>query len=119
MNHQHIEPYLSGMPAAAATLPFGPEVVVYKVLGKMFAMVYQRDSITYLTLKAAPGDVSFLVDEFRTITRGYHMNKKHWITIGLSGEVDDGMLQDLITRSWQLVVAKLKKTDRERLNPQL
>ena len=116
MNQKELEQFLLTQKAAESSLPFGPQALVFKVMGKMFAVVSQQQAIASITLKGSPADVAFLVDEFAAITPGYYMNKKHWMTISLSGEIDNGMLQDLVIRSYNLVVAKLKKAEREQLN---
>ncbi|KOC91921.1 MmcQ/YjbR family DNA-binding protein [Winslowiella iniecta] len=118
MNQKDVELFLLSQKAAESGLPFGPQALVFKVMGKMFAVVSQQEAVARVTLKGTPADVAFLVDEFAAIKPGYYMDKKHWMTISLSGEIDDGMLQDLIIRSYHLVVAKLKKSERDRLTQQ-
>lgn len=115
MQRQEIELFLSNLQCSESSLPFGPEALVYKVMGKMFALVSQKEEPSRLTLKCAPPDGEVLVAEFESISPGYYMNKKHWITISLTGEVDDEMLKEMMHRSYSLVVDKLKKSDREKL----
>lgn len=110
-----IAAFLASCRAAELTFPFGPQAQVYKVKGKMFATLSQREMQALLTLKATPADVTLLVDEFAAITPGYYMNKQHWISIDLHGDLSDAMLIDLINNSYLLVVATLKKSEREEL----
>ncbi|WP_437612447.1 MmcQ/YjbR family DNA-binding protein [Erwinia sp. V71] len=115
MTLTEIAEFLTACRAAELSFPFGPQAQVYKVRGKMFATLSQREAQTLLTLKATPADVTLLVDEFAAIVPGYYMNKQHWISVDLNGDISDAMLVDLMTTSYQLVVATLKKSDREQL----
>ena len=115
MDKKTLEKYLSKLKGAEAGHPFGPEALVFKVMGKMFALVSQKDEPPRVTLKCAPADGELLVGQYQSVTPGYYMNKKHWITITLDGELPDEMLTDLAERSYELVVSKLTKADRNRL----
>ena len=95
--------------------PFGPEVLVYKVLGKMFALTAWEDDPVRLTLKSDPDEAQVLRGLYSAIQPGYHMNKEHWNTITLDGTVPDAELLRMIQESYKLVVQSLKKSDRERL----
>ncbi|MDX1301818.1 MmcQ/YjbR family DNA-binding protein [Photobacterium sp.] len=115
MGKVDIENYLSGLRGSESSYPFGPEALVFKVMGKMFALVSQLDDIPRVTLKCAPADGEVLTSQFESITPGYYMNKKHWITILLSGEVSESMLIDLANGSYSLVVSKLTKANKQEL----
>ncbi|ACH63535.1 conserved hypothetical protein [Aliivibrio fischeri MJ11] len=82
----------------------------------MFALIGCRDGQLSLTLKATPDDVTFLTEEFASIERGYHMNKKHWITIAPSQEITASMIEAWIDNSYSLVISKLTKIERSQLN---
>lgn len=95
--------------------PFGPDVAVFKVAGKMFALV---------SLGAPPGSVSLKCDpdlavglrrQHAAITAGYHLSKRHWNTVTLDGSLPHEQLLDLIDHSYELVVARLPKAERDRL----
>ena len=101
--------YLGNLKGAETSYPFGPEVLVYKIKGKMFALITENDKGCRVNLKAQPSDVEVLVDEFVAITPGYHMNKRHWITVQLGGDVPASMVEDLADKSYQLIVSKLTK----------
>ncbi len=113
MDIKHLEEYLAQLPQAEACYPFGPDPLVFKIRGKMFAYVAFERSSPFVTLKCEPQDAAFLTDQFESIKPGYHMNKRHWISVLLNGDVDSGMTEDLCLRSFRLVVSKLKKSDRE------
>ena len=113
MKKQDIEQHLESLKGAQRTYPFGPDPLVFKVMGKMFAYTSEKEGVPIVTLKCIPLDGEILVEEFEAIALGYHMNKKHWITIALSGPaadaISDDMLKDLATKSYELVVSKLTK----------
>jgi len=92
--------------------------LVFKVMGKMFALVSQKEEIPRVTLKCAPADGEVLVSQYESVVPGYYMNKKHWITISLTGELSGEMLTDLANGSYALVVSKLTKADKNILEQQ-
>lgn len=112
MNKELIEEYLSNLQGSEGSFPFGPEALVFKVMGKMFALVSQLDDVTRVTLKCIPEDGAMLAGQYESIVPGYHMNKRHWITISLIGEVPEELLSELVHESYKLVVSKLPKKDR-------
>ena len=116
MNSKKLEKYLSRLKGSEGSFPFGPEALVFKVMGKMFALVSQLEDVSRLTLKCDPVDAEILTGQFNSVVPGYHMNKKHWITISLAGELSDEMLIDLVDDSYDLVVDKLSKADKSRLH---
>ena len=118
MKKTKFEKYLLRFNGSDSSYPFGPEALVFKVMGKMFALVSQKEKTPRVTLKCAPADAEVLVSEFESIIPGYYMNKKHWITISLTGEVSDEMITDLANGSYKLVVSKLTKADRNKLEQQ-
>ncbi len=115
MTTHELELYLDQLMGATASQPFGPEAVVYKVKDKMFALLAAREGKDYVTLKAQPADAEVLVEQFQDITPGYHMNKRHWITVYFAGDVEDSLIIDLCEQSYSLVVGKLTKVQRQSL----
>ncbi|MEV7395578.1 MmcQ/YjbR family DNA-binding protein [Aeromicrobium sp. NPDC092404] len=99
------------LPGAALTFPFGEETAVFKVGGKVFALT-AAEAPTHVTLKAEPGEVTGLVETYEAVTRGYHMNKKHWITVQVDGDLPDGLVAELVEDSYDLVVDNLPARDR-------
>ena len=95
--------------------PFGPESLVFKVVGKMFALVAWQETPLRITLKCDPDLALSLRDQYKAIQPGYYMNKKHWNTISLDGTISDDEILNLIDHSYTLVVKSLKKKDREAL----
>ncbi|MGV8896925.1 MAG: MmcQ/YjbR family DNA-binding protein [Rhodoglobus sp.] len=97
-------------PAVELTFPFGPETEVYKVVGRMFAAMNVEGEHPRITLKTDPEDAKALVAEFDDITPGYHMNKRHWISVDLPTSA--APLNELIQASYDLVVAGLPRAQR-------
>jgi len=111
LNKKALEDYLSGLKGAEGGYPFGPDVKVYKVMGKMFALVSQNEKVPRVTLKCDPVDGEVLAGQFDSIVPGYHMNKRHWITVTPGRELPQGMVLDLVESSYKLVVGKMAKSD--------
>jgi predicted DNA-binding protein (MmcQ/YjbR family) len=100
------------LPGAELTHPFGEDWEVYKVRGKVFMLQTEVTGEPIVTLKATPADGRSLREAFEDITPGYHMNKKHWITLLPHGGLDTSLIDDLVTESYLLVVEKLSKDQR-------
>ncbi|MBW2145129.1 MAG: MmcQ/YjbR family DNA-binding protein [Deltaproteobacteria bacterium] len=118
MKKDKVEKYLLKLKGSEGSYPFGPEALVFKIMGKMFALVSQKEEIPRVTLKCAPADGEVLVRRYESVVPGYYMNKKHWITISLTGELSGEMLTDLANGSYALVVSKLTKADKNKLEQQ-
>jgi len=106
-----IERFLS-KPGAEETTPFGPDVLVYKVGGKMFALTVPDDFPARINLKCDPERSVMLREEHAAITPGYHMNKRHWNTVVLDNSLPSKLVRELIDHSYELVVASLPKAER-------
>ena len=104
MNHKTVETYVLSMPNAELTYPFGEDVAVYKVGGKMFALIAEKSKPIRLSLKCDPQLAVILRETYETVMEGYHLNKKHWNTIVLSGQLPDEEVQGLIRHSYDLVI---------------
>ena len=105
----------SARPGAVEDYPFGDEVAVFKVAGKMFAMVPLGETPGSISLKCDPGLAIALRDRYAGITPGYHLSKRHWNTVTLDGSVPDDEVLELIDHSYDLVVARLTKAQRDQL----
>ena len=103
MDHKTVEEYILSMPNAKLDYPFGKEVAVYKVNDKMFALISEGKTPVNLSLKCDPVLAQTLREKYETIMPGYHLNKKHWNTMILSGQLPWPDVQDLIRHSYQLV----------------
>ena len=99
------------LPGATESFPFGPETPVYKAAnGKVFAITTEPDDpAASFTAKADPEDAEALREEYAAITPGYHMNKRHWITVLLDGTVPDDLVVEIVAESHRLVAPRIRK----------
>ena len=117
MSPEELRGFCLSFNATVEDFPFGPEASVFKVLGKLFAL--SRLDLRPLTvnLKCDPEDaVRLRADHPGLIIPGYHMNKRHWNTVTVDGELPDGLVRELVEDSYDLVVAGLPRADRLRLD---
>lgn len=103
MDHKTVEEYILSMPNSKLEYPFGESVAVYKVEGKMFALISEGKNPVNLSLKCDPELSKVLREKYEEVMPGYHLNKKHWNTIILSGQLSWEEIQGLIEHSYQLV----------------
>lgn len=103
MTHKQVEEYLLSLPNVKLDYPFGEDVAVYKVKDKMFALVAEKSDPVRLSLKCDPVLAETLRDKYETVMPGYHLNKKHWNTILLTGQLEWNDIKDLIRHSYDLV----------------
>ena len=104
--------YLLGKPDAELDYPFGPDVAVPKIRGKMFATLGEEAGVGRMNLKCDPEEAIFLRDTFDSVLPGYHMNKVHWNTVVLDASIPNGEIERMIDNSYALVVKSLKKAER-------
>ena len=107
LNPEQLRSLLLGFPGVTEEEPFGPEVVVYKVLGKMFALVDYDAVPPTMNLKCDPERSLELRDAHEGIRPGYHMNKRHWNTLDLDGRLRGPLVAELVHHSYALVLAGL------------
>lgn len=105
MDHETVENYILSMQDATLEYPFGEKVAVYKVNDKMFALIQEGSNPLRLSLKCDPQLSKVLRERYESVMPGYHLSKKHWNTIILSGQMEWSEVQDLIRHSYQLVTA--------------
>jgi predicted DNA-binding protein (MmcQ/YjbR family) len=116
MNLEMLEKILAEKPAVTKEIPFGPETLVYKVKGKIFAMIAWDEDPLRFNLKCEPQQAVQLREQYpRSVLPGYYMNKKHWNTIVLDGSLPEALILEMIENSYRLVVQSLKKSDRDSL----
>ncbi|MES2477434.1 MAG: MmcQ/YjbR family DNA-binding protein [Verrucomicrobiota bacterium] len=97
-------------PGAEESTPFGPDVLVYKVGGKIFGLADPSDFPSRINLKCDPERAVELREEHAGILPGYHMNKRHWNTLLLDGSLSSRLVAELIDHSYELVAASLPKS---------
>jgi predicted DNA-binding protein (MmcQ/YjbR family) len=103
MDHKTVEEYVLSMPNAELTYPFGEEVAVYKSGDKMYALIAEKSNPVRISLKCDPRLAEVLREKYESVMPGYHLNKKHWNTIVLSGQLEWPEVQALIRHSFDLV----------------
>ncbi|MBL7953842.1 MAG: MmcQ/YjbR family DNA-binding protein [Flavobacteriales bacterium] len=101
-------------PGFSEDFPFGPEVLVFRVGGKIFALL-DVDAFESVNLKCDPERAVELRERYEGIKPGYHMNKRHWNTVDAQGGVPGKLLLELADHSYELVKASLPKKVREGL----
>lgn len=107
MNHKQVEDYILEMPNAVREYPFGEGVAVYKVNDKMFALIQEGSAPLQVSLKCDPLLAKDLREKYETVMPGYHLNKKHWNTIILSGQLPWEDIRGFIVHSYHLVAKDL------------
>jgi len=108
MDIEAFRKYCLSLPAVEETLPFGPDTLVYKVMGKAFALTGLDDEVFQVNLKCDPERAIELREEYPgLVIPGWHMNKKHWNTIYFEEGLANGLLIKLINHSYNLVIAGL------------
>lgn len=118
MNEQTLIKHAMALPEAAEDYPFGPEVRVFKVAGKMFGLIGHtewkgKQGVAQVNLKCDPQEALMLRDVFDAVIPGYHMNKTHWNSVLLDGTVPAAELKRMLERSYALVVRSLPKAQRQ------
>lgn len=103
---KEIEAYLNQMPDAKKEYPFDKIVAVWKINGKMFALMPDNKDPARISLKCDPELAIILRERYESVLPGYHLNKTHWNTIILSGQLSEEEVKDLINHSYQLVESK-------------
>ena len=95
--------YCLSLPGVEETYPFGPQATVFKVGGKVFAIMPAEAPPQTVTLKCDPERAIILRQDFPEIVPGYHTNKRHWNTVGLRGGVPEALVKELVRHSYELV----------------
>jgi predicted DNA-binding protein (MmcQ/YjbR family) len=112
---ESLRTYLLNKKGTTEERPFGPEALVYKIVGKMFGLIAWEEIPLRITLKCDPELALSLRDKYETVQPGYHMNKQHWNTITLDGSIPDDEILAMVDHSYELVVKGLTKTARQEL----
>jgi len=114
MNIEEFREYCISKPGVTEEFPFDENTLVYKVMGKMFALTDLVDEFS-LNLKCNPERAIELREQFPAIQPGYHMSKIHWNTVKMDGSLSQKLILELIDHSYNLVVSKLPAKLRQEL----
>jgi predicted DNA-binding protein (MmcQ/YjbR family) len=115
MNIEELRDYCISKKGVEETLPFGPDTLVFKVLGKVFLLVGLDESPLQFNVKCDPEKAIELREKYSFVKPGYHMNKKHWNTIIVDGSAKEKLLIEFIDDSYDLVVKGLSKLEQKKL----
>ncbi len=116
MNIEELRTYCLSKKAVTEDFPFGETTLVFRILGKLFALTSLDTEEPSVNLKCEPELAILLRDKYEAVIPGYHMNKKHWNTVYLESDLKDSKLKELIDHSYDLVIGKLTKREREQYN---
>ena len=108
MTLDDVAAFLTDLNGAEPGFPFGPDVRAWKVAGKVFALDSERGGIATVSVKALPENVQALVAGVEGIAPGYHLNKRHWVTVTLD-LVEHDLVEELLAESHAIVVASLPR----------
>lgn len=103
------------LPEVTVTQPFGDGCDVFKVLDKVFMLSFHLQGQAAINLKVVPDHGAMLRDFYPYIRAGWHMNKQHWVTVYEDENLNESLVQDLVLNSYDLVVSKLNKVQRQRI----
>lgn len=115
MNLEEFREHCLAKGGVTESTPFGEDVLVFKVGGKMFALASLDEVPSTANLKCDPDLAMELRDRYEEVRPGYHMNKKHWNTVEIEGRIPAAELRKMIDHSYELVVAGLPRRMRESL----
>lgn len=110
MTPEQVKDHCLSMPGSEETFPFNPETSVFKVSGKVFALSALAADELKVSVKCDPEVGEGLRSTHQSIVPGYHLNKRHWITVTLDGDAADAQVRDLIEDSYDLVKPKRRPT---------
>jgi predicted DNA-binding protein (MmcQ/YjbR family) len=109
MHIEAIREYCLSKPEAEEALPFGPDVLVFKINSKVFLLLPLDGEDLRFNVKCDPDLALELREQYPSVLPGYHMNKKHWNTIVADGSVPFKQIKEWIDHSYELVKGKKKK----------
>ena len=115
MNRNELRDFCLSLTGAVEDFPFGIDVAVFKVKGKMFALLPVIADPLTISLKSDPIEAVMLREMYKSVQPGYHLNKKHWNTVTLNGEIPDTQVCEMIEDSYTLVRQTLTRKDQKAL----
>ncbi|WP_042397000.1 MmcQ/YjbR family DNA-binding protein [Streptacidiphilus carbonis] len=109
MTPDTLKAFCLGLNGSVETFPFSPELSVFKVGGKVFALTDLAGEPLKVSLKCDPELAVQLREQYPAIVPGWHLNKRHWNTVTLDGSVPDALLRELVEDSYDLIVTQLPR----------
>ena len=113
MNVEDISEYCLSKKGTSEDFPFDEETLVFKVMGKMFALIPLERIPLQINLKCEPELAVELRERYEAVQPGFHMNKNHWNTIWVDGTLRNELIYKWIDDSYNLVVKGLRNTEKE------
>ncbi|MDE6485163.1 MAG: MmcQ/YjbR family DNA-binding protein [Duncaniella sp.] len=107
MNIEEVREYGLSLPYATERLPFGPDTLSLEIGGRIFCLMTLAGEWDFYNLKVDPDYSTELQERYSGIRPGYHMNKRHWISVDYCGDVPDSLQRRLIEHSYRQALAKL------------
>jgi predicted DNA-binding protein (MmcQ/YjbR family) len=103
LTRAELDEYLLSMPNSRLDFPFDDKTAVYRAANdRMFALVAEDKTPLRVSLKCDPNLAELLREKYESVLPGYHLNKKHWITVLLTGQLSDDEIRDLVRHSFEL-----------------
>lgn len=115
MNIESFRSYCLSKKGVTEEFPFGENTLVYKVIGKMFSLT-DLELFDSINLKCDPENGVQLREQYASVLPGYHMNKRHWITVLMDGSIPDKLIKQWIDHSYELVTASFTKSQKVELD---
>lgn len=108
--------YVLSIPGVTEDTPFGDDVLVFRIGGRIFLFMALNGGPMHVSLKCNPELACRLRESYAQISPGYHLNKKHWITLSGLASLPEGLVQRLVRHSYNCVLKKLPRSLREGLH---
>ena len=115
VDFEAVRQHLGRKRGAREEFPFGPHTLVFKVGGKMFALMTMDENPPKVTLKCDPMEAEALRAVYNAVQPGRYMHKAHWNTVTLDGSIPDATVREMLDDSYALIVQGLRRSDREAL----
>lgn len=116
MDREALTAYCAAKRGVTSDLPFGDDTLVFRVGGKIFALIALNAAPLRVNLKCEPALAEILRQTYSAVIPGYHMNKRHWNTVVLDGSLPDTEVREMIDNSYDLVFNSLPRAQREALS---
>jgi predicted DNA-binding protein (MmcQ/YjbR family) len=116
MNNEEIREYCLAKPAVTEGFPFNDTALVFKVAGKMFALLDLSEESRGISLKCDPELAIELREQYPEVTPAWHFNKTHWNGVHLGGQITPGQLKEWIDHSYDIVVQSLPVSQKRKLS---
>jgi predicted DNA-binding protein (MmcQ/YjbR family) len=119
MTTQELSNFALRLPDAYEDHPFGETPDIYRISGRIFAFVMQRNEQPEIAVKCEPNLAGLLRAQYSAVTPGYHLNKRHWNTVLVNSDVPDDEILEMIVHSYEQVLSKLPKASKSELRHRL